>query len=53
MDGKTRMIYPDHFPLVFMLDNLPMKSTKVEKVSNWKYNTPDSWGNYEVLTSAL
>ena len=52
-DGKMRMIHPDHFPPVVTLENLPSKSAKVKKVSNWKYNTPDGWKNYEILTNEV
>ena len=48
-DGKKKLIYPDHFPLVIKFVNLPTQRIKVKKVSNWKLNAPGGWERYEAM----
>ena len=52
-NGKKRLIYYDHFPLIINFLNLPTQRIKVGKVSNCKLNTPGGWEIYEILTNQI
>ena len=46
----TTMIFTDHYSVKVMLAGLPVRQKPVNKETNWNFNKPGGWENYEKLT---
>lgn len=49
-DGKWKTILLDHFPLLLVLDNLPISRSDNNKTSIWNFGKEGGWENYRKLT---
>ena len=47
--GKFRLVYPDHYPVLLTLKNLPLaKEKKEEKIVRWNLAKEGGWEEYRV-----
>ena len=45
--GKYRLVYPDHFPVLLTLENLPLeKEKKKDKIVKWNLAKEGGWQEY-------
>ena len=52
VDGRKKLIFSDHYPLVIEFENLPKGWIRKDKVSSWNLSKPSGWEKYKVLTEA-
>ena len=52
--GKLRLVYPDHFPVLLTLDNLPLaKEERKEKEVRWNLAKEGGWLDYREDTDTV
>ena len=49
-NGKSRLIPPDHYPLMVVLKNLPTKIIRRDQECSWNLQKPGGWDAYEKLS---